>query len=476
MPSINSAQTIHDIRNALNVIMTSGQLLRGPEPLTAKQQKYVKRILDASQQILATIDERPVDTSKTENTALKVNMSVVKEESSGDNVATEAATGEDKILFVDDDPETLESYKQLLQPEFLVETAVGGEEGLAAIQARGPYSIVVSDMKMPGMSGIEFLARVRVVSPDTVRIMLTGHADVNVAIEAVNQDNIFRFLTKPCERESLRSSLATGLVRYRLVVAEKEILENTLMGGIKVLTDVLSAVSPEAFGRSLRIAHYVRHLISKVQIATPWRLEAAAMLSQLGCITLDSELLRAAYSGTSLSPENRARFDAHPTVARDLLTSVPRLEAVAWMIGQQLTIQISQDPPYVAGLSAEAITSGAKMLKLAVAFDGLKMQALSNEQAITQLRTRSAEFEREFLDALTSLKLQGSKMISRKISVMKLIPGMILEQEIKTANGLLIVTKGQEVTRPLVARLTNFSEAGMIEEEVLALVPVHFPC
>ncbi|HEY1464174.1 MAG TPA: HD domain-containing phosphohydrolase, partial [Terriglobales bacterium] len=371
MSSVNSAQTIHDIRNALNVVMTSAQLLRGPEPLTEKQQKSVDRIMHASKEILALIGDHVPQNLTAQAAGIKLAATFVEEENSAGESTGELAT-ENKILFVDDDAETLENYRQLLESEFKVETAVGGQEGLAAMDTRGPYAIVVSDMRMPGMSGIEFLAKARVVAPDTVRIMLTGHADVNVAIEAVNQDHIFRFLTKPCEFESLRSSLGAALVRYRLVAAEKEILENTLVGGIKVLTDVLGAVSPEAFGRSLRITQYVRHLISKLNLPAPWRLEAAAMLSQLGCITLDSELLRAAYAGTTLSAEEQARFNAHPAAARDLLVSVPRLEAVAWMIGEQLEREISQNPPHVATLSSDVVVMGAKMLKLAVAFDALR--------------------------------------------------------------------------------------------------------
>ncbi|HEY1462211.1 MAG TPA: hypothetical protein VGF44_02195, partial [Terriglobales bacterium] len=148
-------------------------------------------------------------------------------------------------------------------------------------------------------------------------------------------------------------------------------------------------------------------------------------------------------------------------------------EAVAWMIGEQLEREISQNPPHVATLSSDVVVMGAKMLKLAVAFDALRMQAISNDEAIARLRSRPAEFEDKLLDAMMSLKAEGSKMISRKISVTKLTPGMILQQEIRTTNGLLIVAKGQEITRPLVARLLNFSEAGMIEAEILALIPVY---
>jgi hypothetical protein len=121
-------------------------------------------------------------------------------------------------------------------------------------------------MRMPGMNGVQFLAQVRQAAPNTVRMMLTGYSDISAAMDAVNEGNIFRFLAKPCEQEILAKAIASGLVQYRLVRSEKDLLENTLMGSIKVLTDVLGAVSPEAFGKSIRITHCVRHLVAKFHI------------------------------------------------------------------------------------------------------------------------------------------------------------------------------------------------------------------
>jgi CheY-like chemotaxis protein len=378
----------------------------------------------------------------------------------------------DKILFVDDEPAVLDGYKRMLHREFEVNTAIGGEQGLAAIHDHGPYSVIISDMRMPGMNGAEFLAKVRQTTPDTVRMLLTGHTDLNAAIEAVNEGNIFRFLTKPCEKEVLGKAITTGLVQYRLVTAEKELLENTLMGSIKVLTDVLSASSPEAFGRSLRIARCVRHLVDKFSLPAPWRFEAAAMLSQLGCVTLDPELLRAAYVGDVLSPEDQARFAAHPQVAKDLLVNIPRLEPIAWMISQQLTKETAQKDFKVPASSAEAVVLGAKILKLAVAFDSLRMRGLSNEEAIRRLRNRPSEFESELVEALAGMKFEGGRTELRKISASKLTTGMILEQEIRTKAGMLVVAKGQEVTHALLIKLDNFARAGTIDKEIMALVPV----
>ncbi|PYX95051.1 MAG: hypothetical protein DMG71_10630, partial [Acidobacteria bacterium] len=130
----------------------------------------------------------------------------------------------EKILFVDDEPAVLEGYKRLLHKEFSIDTAVGGVEGLTAIAQRGPFAVVISDLRMPGMDGVQFLSKVRTASPDTVRMALTGYADIDSAINAVNEGSIFRFLTKPCPKETLAKAVTAGLMQYRLITAEKELL------------------------------------------------------------------------------------------------------------------------------------------------------------------------------------------------------------------------------------------------------------
>jgi ActR/RegA family two-component response regulator len=378
----------------------------------------------------------------------------------------------DKVLFVDDEPAVLDGYRRMLYREFEVNTAVGAEKGMAMIRADGPYSVVISDMRMPGINGAQFLAEVRQTTPDTVRMLLTGYTDLKAAIDAVNEGNIFRFLAKPCEKDVLAKAITTGFVQYRLVTAEKELLENTLMGSIKVLSDVLSAASPEAFGRSRRIARYVRYLVSAFDLPSPWRFEAAAMLSQLGCVTLDPDVIQRAYLGEVLSPEDQARFDAHPQVAKDLLVNIPRLEAVAWMISQQLVKETPDADPNSPAAGAETIGFGAKMLKLAVAVDNLTLKGLSEEKAIAKLHDRRAEFGPEMLAALASIKPEGATMELRKLPLAKVRAGMFLQQEIRTKAGMLVVAKGQEVTHTLLIKLENFSLAGTIDKEVMVLVPV----
>jgi CheY-like chemotaxis protein len=378
----------------------------------------------------------------------------------------------EKILFVDDEPAVLEGYKRILYPEFQVDVVDGAAHAFDIIEKSGPYAVVVSDMRMPVMNGAEFLTRVRLSVPDTVRMLLTGYTDMGPAIEAINQGNIFRFLTKPCEPEVLTSALTDGIKQYQLITSEKELLEKTLVGSIKVLTDVLAASNPEAFGRSMRIAHYVRHISQKLTLPSSWCVEAAASLSQLGCITLESDLMMRAFAGAKLSPDEQAGFDAHPLAAMELLKNIPRLEPASWMIAQQLKRDIPPAASEFPGFPSAQLLLGAKILKLAVTYEQLREKFSAKGAALQHLRERRNEFESSLLDTLLDLQPLGGAKELRKVSTARLRAGMILDQEIKNGQGVLLVAKGQELTTALIMRLENHAKAGAIDKDVMAFIPV----
>ncbi len=129
---------------------------------------------------------------------------------------------EERILFVDDEQNVLDGYKRLLHDQFRIEVVPGGGQALAAIHLFGPYAIVISDMHMPGMNGAEFLGQVRQLAPNTVRMLLTGFKDINLAIEAVNEGRIFRYLTKPCEKKELVNAIELGLLQYHANVEARD--------------------------------------------------------------------------------------------------------------------------------------------------------------------------------------------------------------------------------------------------------------
>lgn len=133
-----------------------------------------------------------------------------------------------RVLFVDDDQSVLDSLRRGLRGCYDVATARGPEEGLRVVKEEGPFAVVVSDLRMPGMDGVHFLQKIKELCPLCVGIMLTGHGDLSTAMAAVNEGHIFRFLTKPCPIPSLSHALDAGLEQYRMAAAEKDLLRVTL--------------------------------------------------------------------------------------------------------------------------------------------------------------------------------------------------------------------------------------------------------
>ena len=243
----------------------------------------------------------------------------------------------EKILCVDDDANILQAYQRILHKEFAIETAKQGRAGLEAIRTRGPFAVIVSDLRMPEMDGIHFLTAVRECAPESVRIMLTGQADLNTAIAAVNEGNIFRFLTKPCPPETLGKALRAALEQHRLMEAERVLLKKTLIESVQVLTETLGLVNPAAFTRTSRVKRYVKHMAAQLHLPDVWQFELAAMLSQIGCVTLPPDVFDKVYAGQPLSKDEQQMFSDHPKVASNLLAKIPRLEAIACMIGMKMT-------------------------------------------------------------------------------------------------------------------------------------------
>ena len=132
----------------------------------------------------------------------------------------------DKVLLVDDDDMVLAGLKRQLRNKFSIDTALSGEDALKQVRENGPYAVIVSDFMMPGMNGIEFLSRVKKTNPDTVRMMLTGTADMPTAIRAVNEGSIFQFHPKPCPADTLCQAIQSAIGEYRKVIFDQRQLKN----------------------------------------------------------------------------------------------------------------------------------------------------------------------------------------------------------------------------------------------------------
>ncbi len=291
-----------------------------------------------------------------------------------------SATERVKILCVDDEPRVLEGLALHLRRIFEMTTAASGREGLEILAGQGPFTVVLSDMRMPGMDGAEFLSKVRQAAPDTTRMLLTGDADLQSAIAAVNEGQIFRFLTKPCAPYQLRLAFEAAAVQYRLVTAERVLLEQTVHGAVKTLTDILALTSPLAFGRAARVRQHVQELGGALQVANRWQIEVAAMLSQLGSITIPEETIKRYYYGEALSEDEKAMLGRMPAVTEELLANIPRLEPVRAILARHAGL--SRHGSNSGGMKDAEVAVAASILGVAVEFDELESQGLSAQLAL----------------------------------------------------------------------------------------------
>jgi len=371
----------------------------------------------------------------------------------------------EQILLVDDDRNILDGYRRNLHGEFQIDTAESGREALGLIESNKPYAVVISDMRMPGMDGIEFLRRVKADAPDTVRVMLTGNADTATAIEAINEGSIFRFLIKPCSKETMARTITAALVQYRLITAEKELLERTLSGCLQVLSEVLSLVNPAAFGRAERARRYIHHVATAMRLGNPWQYEVAAILSQLGCVTLAADTIEAVDRGEALSATEQAQYDAHPDVAFGLLSKIPRMEPIAWMIKHQ-----NRPVPDSDGSEGEMKT-GAAILRLILEYERMIHRGTSRTESAHDLAMKNRNFSPEFFQALVTLDPNAEQSEIQSCKIEDLRAGMIIQQEVRSSAGALLISRGQEVTSTVIFKLKNFYSRRAIAGSVMVSMP-----
>jgi len=380
-------------------------------------------------------------------------------------------TGKPRILCVDDEPLVLEALARQLRPHFAVATAPGGEAGLETIGAQAPFAVVMSDMRMPGMNGAEFLQHVRARIPDTTRVLLTGHSDLDVAIAAVNHGNIFRFLTKPCAPDVLIQALWAGVEQYRLVNVERDLLEQTLRGCVQALADVLALANPEAFGRSNRVKQYIVLLAEQIGASNRWQLEVAAMLSQIGCVTLPPATQAKLYHGQPMSSGEAEMVERLPAAAAQLLTSIPRLEPIRDILAYQNKHYDGSGSPRntVAG---DRIPLGARLLKIVLDYDALETQGTPPTLILDILRGRTGWYDPALLEALpAALGRVASGVTVSEVRLRDLRVGMILAEDLMAKNGILLIARGQAVRSSFLERIRNFSERIGVVEPVRVIVP-----
>jgi response regulator RpfG family c-di-GMP phosphodiesterase len=369
----------------------------------------------------------------------------------------------ERVLFVDDEQNVLDGIQRTLRRQVDMQTANGGEEGLRILRDRGPFALVISDMRMPSMTGAQFLAKVREQEPDTVRMILSGHADLQATIAAVNEGHIYRFLSKPCSQDQLLAAVADGLQQHRLLTAEKVLLQQTLSGAVKMLIEILGMVSPAASSRASRLQRYAIDLANTLGLPERWEWGLAAYVSQIGCAALPKDILSKVEGAQLLSEEETRLYESHPEVAGRLLAAIPRLEDVAAIVTAQFgPVSLSGKPEQIRDWDIRS--AGQLLLCTSLEFDRLFTRGLSREVAAETLGASKLGLPPIVIKAVAALAVVNPARVVRQMRLKDLSLGMILDEDLVSPKGIRLVPSGQEVTRTLIVRLSSIADGvGVVE-------------
>jgi len=376
------------------------------------------------------------------------------------------------ILIVDDDDNLLLSFERAFRRSYTVLTAVSGKEGLQKILDNKKIALVISDMNMPEMDGIDFLSRVKKINPAITRIMLTGKADLNVAIQAVNEGSIFRFLTKPTTPDALEKIINDGLEQYRLINSEKVLLNQTLNGSLDILNEVLGLTNPVAFGRSSRIKKIVTHILSKTDLENTWQYDLAATFCLIGFISIPQPIQEKIYKNIPLDKAENELVDKTPQIAYDLIKRIPRFESIAEMI-------LNQNKPYYQYKNAveDPVSIGGQILRLAIDLDGLITSGMQQDEIKLKMIHDAEHFYNPHLTVtLLDYFVDVDYYNHLDLNISELGIGMILDQDVFSNSGALLLVRGQEITETVLPRIINFQRyVGVIQPIRILIAPERNP-
>lgn len=364
------------------------------------------------------------------------------------------------VLVVDDDPAVLGTMGHLLRGKVNATLESSSRRARDLIETRNDFAVIVSDLRMPGIDGLALLHAARRLSPDTVRILISGTAELCDTIAAVNECQVFRMLLKPFDMQALIDAVLAACEHHRLVTAERVLLEETLQGSVQALAELFLLVQPAGFGRAMRLRRHVSDLARHLGIAPRWDIEIAALVSQIGSVTMSEETIDRWYHGRPLSPEEAEEVQRLPQTAQSLIANIPRLEGV------QAILRLQNAPP------GAHVPPGARMLAIARDFDGYIAQGLGADEALDLMDSRVGRYDATYLAAFRGLR--GSNAPSADIREMPLADvteSMVLASDVHSPSGTLLVARGQRVTSALMQRIHGQWDDFAVEQMVRVIVP-----
>jgi len=370
-----------------------------------------------------------------------------------------------RILIVDDNDDFLQGFRSLLEERFDVDAASSGTEGLELLRGGRAYAVVVSDMHMPGMNGVDFLAQCERHSPLTTRVLLTSDTARRVAAAASAVSHCFKVLPKSTLSSELLETVEVALRRHERAEMEYELLETTLRPSINLLLELFSATAPASFDMSLRLQRTVRRFAEAAKLPMSWELEMAAGLARIGMATLPPHIGAKISKREKLSPAEQKLVDKVPEVSAQMIEAVPRLGRVAEIVRYQWKHFDG------AGLPAderkgESIPVGARILKIFTDRAWLEVDGVTGTAARQKLEARRGVYDPTLLAAsfqhFPDRIAKDTVSPSQFLPVENLRPKQTAVHDIITTTGIRLVAANSRLTSAAIQRIRNHCDLGSL--------------
>lgn len=415
-----------------------------------------------------------------------------------------------RLLLVDDEENILRSLQRILRKEpYELETATSGEAALSMMEEQ-KFDLVISDARMPGMDGPTLLAKIKKKWPYCIRILLTGYADVTSTIRAINEGQIYRYISKPWDDEELklivRQALAFQFSERRRLALEKltrkqnkELkalnanLENKVLARteeLKETADMLEAAYTELKQSYVTTTEVFSNLIAKrlpihkqpnplvitmVKAFAEYHnldedlsrdLSMAAALYNLGKLGWPDELFFA--PSDLLSRDQRLEYLKYPVNGEQLLMSLEPLKETARIIRHHQEKWNGYGVP--ERLQGQDIPYGSRVLRLAVDFIELQYglileRKVSRDNTLKLIRRyKDRLYDPEIADQFLEVCIEVAPDVEHDdpeilvLDTLRVKPGMVLAKNLYAASGMLLLNEGKELTAPLIDKLASFEK------------------